>query len=231
MKECIILAGGLGTRLQAVVNDVPKCMAIVAEKPFLKYILDYLEKEKIEHLILSLGYKHELILDWLASQEYPFSISYVIEDEPLGTGGAIMLAFEKIQSERALVINGDTFLDIKLDDLYHFHGVHGADISVALKEMKDFDRYGTVKINSENKIEIFEEKKYQDKGLINAGIYCIEKKLFTNLNLPQKFSFEKEILESKLRVLKIYGFETGGYFIDIGIPSDYEKANIDFKNK
>lgn len=231
MKECIILAGGLGTRLQAVVNDVPKCMAIVAEKPFLKYILDYLEKEKIEHLILSLGYKHEVILDWLANQEYPFSISYVIEDEPLGTGGAIKLAFEKVQSDRALVINGDTFFDIKLNSLYHFHRERDADISVALKEMKDFDRYGTVKIDSENKIEVFEEKKHQDKGLINAGIYCIEKKLFTLLNLPQKFSFEKEILESKLRILKVYGFETNGYFIDIGIPSDYEKANIDFKNK
>lgn len=231
MKECIILVGGLGTRLQSVVNDVPKCMAVVAGKPFLKYILDYLEQEKIEHIILSLGYKHEVILDWLTAQKYPFPISYVIEEEPLGTGGAIKLAFEKVQSERALVINGDTFFDIELDSLYLFHNKQDADISVALKEMEDFDRYGTVKIDSEHKIEIFEEKKHQDRGLINAGIYCIEKKVFRLLNLPQKFSFEKEILESKLRVLKIYGFGTSGYFIDIGIPSDYEKANIDFKNK
>lgn len=231
MRECIILAGGLGTRLKTVVNDVPKCMATVAEKPFLQYIFDYLKREKIEHVILSLGYKHEIILDWLAKQKHPFSISYVIEETPLGTGGGIKLAFDKVNSERALVVNGDTFFDVELDKLYSFHKEHQADISVALKAMKDFDRYGTVKLNSDMRICLFEEKKYQKNGLINAGIYCIEKKLFSILDLPDKFSFEKEILESQLNTLRIFGFESSGYFIDIGIPSDYNKANIEFKDK
>ena len=231
MKECIILAGGLGTRLKTVVNDIPKCTANVAGKPFLQYTLDYLGQQSIEHVTLSLGYKHEIILDWLAKQKYPFSISYVVEEEPLGTGGGIKLAFDKVSSEQAFVINGDTFFDINLDYIYTFHKEHCADISIALKRMTDFDRYGTVKINSEDRIESFEEKKYQDQGLINAGIYCIEKDLFQTLQLPKKFSFEKDILESKLHSLKIYGILSDGYFIDIGIPSDYDKANIHFKDK
>lgn len=231
MKECIILAGGLGTRLQSVVKDVPKCMAEVAGKPFLEYLLDYLENENFEHIILSLGHKSDIVIEWLNSKKRAINISYVIENEPLGTGGAIKLAFEKVKGENALVINGDTFFDIDSDALINFHNEKDADISIALKSMKDFDRYGSVETDSEWRIVGFNEKQYCAKGLINGGVYYINKSIFTKLNLPEKFSFEKDVMESQLNTIKIYGCEQNSYFIDIGIPSDFEKANIDFKNR
>lgn len=231
MKECIILAGGLGTRLQSVVKDVPKCMAEVAGNPFLKYLFDYAAKQEIEHIILALGYKSDIIIDWLANQSLPFDISYVIEKEPLGTGGAIQYAFSKIKSEKAYIINGDTYFDVDLEKFSNSHISKKADISLALKPMTDFDRYGSVLLDTQDRILRFNEKKHCQQGLINGGTYLVNKNIFAKLNLPQKYSFEKDILESKINDISIYGYEQDSYFIDIGIPSDFEKANKDFKTQ
>lgn len=229
-KECIILAGGRGTRLQSVVNDVPKCMAEVTNVPFLQHLFDYLEKERFEHLILALGYKSDIIIDWLDKQHYNFRTSYVVENEALGTGGAIQFAFSKVISDRALVLNGDTFFNIDTDSLYQSHEKNGADISIALKPMINFDRYGTVNCDREGRIIKFNEKKQTDKGLINGGVYLVNKYIFSKLNLPEKFSFEKYVLETQLDRLTINGEVFEKYFVDIGIPSDFEKANVDFRN-
>lgn len=229
-KECIILAGGLGTRLQSVVSDVPKCMAPVANKPFLSHIFDYLESHKFNHIILSLGYKSEIIIDWLKTQNRNFEVSYVIESKALGTGGAIRLAFSKVRSDKAIVLNGDTFFNIDNDSLFDFHLKQNAEITLALKPMTDFDRYGSVEIDNNNRILKFKEKQHLLKGLINGGVYLINKNIFDYLELSEVFSFEKEILEAKTSELEIYGLPFENYFIDIGIPSDFEKANIDFLN-
>lgn len=231
MKECIILAGGLGTRLQSVVKDVPKCMAEVAGKPFLHYLFDYAELQDVDHIILSLGYKSEVVLQWLEDKQFPFRVSYVIEDQPLGTGGAIKLAFSKVESERAFVLNGDTFFDVDTNLLLDFHKSKNADISIALKQMLDFNRYGSVQPAEDGRVSRFNEKQYCEIGLINGGVYIIEKGLFQSLTLPERFSFEKDIMESHIHDVAIYGCEQNQYFIDIGIPSDFEKANQDFKNK
>lgn len=230
MKECIILAGGLGTRLQSVVNDVPKCMATVAGKPFLHYILDYLSKQGFRHIVLSLGYKAEIVIGWLKENTYPFSISYVIEETPLGTGGAIRLATGKISAEKVFVINGDTFFGVDTEKLIDCHTLCLADISIALKPMTNFDRYGSVEMNSNSRIIRFNEKHQCAKGLINGGIYLINKAIFERLALPEKFSFEKDVLEKQIDSLNIVGSTQDSYFIDIGIPSDYLKANSDFAN-
>lgn len=229
MDEYIILAGGLGTRLQSVVKDAPKCMATVAGKPFLHYLLTYAETQKAKHIVLSLGYKSEVVIDWLNGNKFNLDISYIIEDEPLGTGGAIKYAFGKIKGDKSLIINGDTFFDISPGDLASFHNTHKADISIALKPMTDFDRYGSVEINTDSRIVKFNEKQFCNKGLINGGVYIVNKNIFDNLKLPKRFSFETDILEKELNDLNIYGCIQDNYFIDIGIPSDYEKANEDFK--
>ena len=231
MKECIILAGGFGTRLQSVVKDVPKCMAEVSGKPFLKYLFDYLDQQGFDHVILSLGYKSQYVIDWLASQNQKFKISYVVETEPLGTGGAIRLAIGKVNSNHAFVINGDTFFDVDTDYLLQSHKDKRADITIALKPMADFDRYGSVEINAENRIIKFNEKQYCTNGLINGGVYLINKNIFSQINLPQKFSFEKDIMESQNDNISIFGYIQNCYFIDIGIPSDFEKANKDFASR
>lgn len=231
MKECIILAGGLGTRLQSVVNDVPKCMATVASKPFLSYLLDFIAVGNFDHVILSLGYKSEIVLKWLEAGSYPFKISHVIEEYPLGTGGAIKLAFSKVEGDKAFVFNGDTFFDIDINNLLDFHTAKDAGISLALKPMFNFDRYGSVDLNQDKRIVRFNEKQYCESGLINGGVYVINKEFFAELDLPEKFSFEKDVLEAHLLDILVYGCQQDRYFIDIGIPSDFERANLEFENR
>ncbi len=227
--EVIVLAGGLGTRLRSVVKDVPKCMALVAEHPFLYYILKGLSRYKIERVILSVGYLHNIIKEWIDKHkgEYSFDIEYAIEEEPLGTGGGIRLAMEKIQGNEAVIVNGDTFFDVNLDQLYKEHIHHQALLSIALKPMRNFDRYGKVVLDK-NRIKEFKEKQYCLEGEINGGIYIISKINPFFKNLPTKFSFETDVLNPFCKLGLINGFIHDNYFIDIGIPEDYNKANTEF---
>ena len=129
-----------------------------------------------------------------------------------------------------LVLNGDTLFDIDFDALYRFHEATNADLSVALRQVEDVARYGSVQINEQGRIVAFTEKnQLSGKGLINGGIYLIDKKWFQNLGLPAKFSFEKEVLESVYEKAEFYGLDFQSYFIDIGVPEDYARAQIEFK--
>lgn len=224
ITEAIILAGGLGTRLRSVVADVPKCMAPVADKPFLAYVINALQNRGIQKFIFSLGYKSEVIAQYLEAEFTSLSYSIVIEDKPLGTGGAIKLACEKVIGENVLIFNGDTYFDIDLKALSDFHFTHGAACSIGLKHMQQFDRYGSVALSSTNIISAFNEKKFMESGLINAGIYALRVQPFLANKFPLVFSFEKEYLEKSTALHHIYGKVFDDFFIDIGIPEDYEKA-------
>lgn len=226
--ECIILAGGLGSRLQAKVSDVPKCMAPVGGQPFLYYIFKYLEKYKFDHIILSLGYKHEIVVEWINQNYWPFKFSYAIEKEQLGTGGAIMLALQYTNESDIMILNGDTFFNIDIPMLFQDHHKKSLDITIALKSLTDFDRYGNVKIDKKNRIISFQEKQFCAKGLINGGTYLLRRESMLFNNLEGKFSFETEILQNPLNSGLMNGFINDGYFIDIGIPEDFEKANTEF---
>lgn len=227
MYEAIILAGGLGTRLRSVVNEVPKVMAPVAGKPFLHYIIKKLIDEEVSRIILAVGYKQELIKDFISQSDYKAEFIFSIEEEALGTGGGIKLALEMSTDPNIFIINGDSFFDCSLEVLMIDHVRNDADISLALKPMKEFERYGTVELQ-ENRITRFNEKKYCKEGLINAGVYITKNNIFRGLDLPKIFSMEKEIFETRTANLKIMGFPFPDYFIDIGIPEDFEKAQKDF---
>lgn len=230
--DAIILAGGLGTRLRSVVNEVPKCMAPVCERPFLYYILTYLKKfNEIDRIILSLGYKHELIIEWIEQQtELLFQFQYSIENEPLGTGGAIKKAMSLVQSNEVIILNGDTFFDVDISQLIKSHRINNSMLSIALKPMLNFNRYGNVEIDDNNLITAFKEKSSCEQGQINGGIYIINSINAMMNNLPEQFSFETEVLQKQINNRNIYGFIHNGYFIDIGIPEDYVVANKDFIN-
>ena len=173
--DCIVLAGGLGTRLQSVVQDVPKCMAPVNGKPFLHFLFDYAEQQGCTKVILSLGYKYEYVTEWLKTQQRSFTVDYVIEEVPLGTGGGIQLALQKATEQHIAVLNGDTMFRVPLQEMMEFHMQVQAATTVALKPMQDFDRYGVVKTDNTARITAFEEKKPQAEGLINGGVYIIDK--------------------------------------------------------
>lgn len=199
-------------------------MAPINGKPFLHYIFEELQAQNIQEVILSVGYLHEIIQDYFKENYLGINIKYSIENEPLGTGGGIKQAFVLVDNA-AFVLNGDTFFDIDLSKLI----INDADISMALKPMFEFDRYGTVELNAENNIISFNEKKYCEHGLINGGVYYFRKSLFSKVETAKKFSFEKDILEKHLDSLIIQGKIFDNYFIDIGIPEDYNKAQHDFK--
>lgn len=229
--EAIILAGGLGNRLRSVVSEIPKCLAPVAGRPFLHYLLNYLEHNHFVHVIISLGYKYELVENWILKNKWTFNISFSVENEPLGTGGALKKALTYAKEERVLVMNGDTFFDVDLEAFHLFHLQKKSAISIALKPMMNFDRYGNVEVNENCRITAFQEKRHCKAGQINGGIYLINRD--TNLmNVSkEKFSFETYFLAKQASESDLYGFISSGYFIDIGIPKDYFKANIDFKHR
>ncbi|MDD4993946.1 MAG: nucleotidyltransferase family protein [Paludibacter sp.] len=227
--EAIVLAGGLGTRLRSVVAVLPKCMAPVADQPFLFYIFKYLEKNNFTHVILALGYKNEVIEDWVSQNNWSFKISVALESEPLGTGGAIKLALEQANEEQVLILNGDTFFEVDIARMYEFHYSKNAEISIALKSMEHFNRYGKVSVDENNRIIAFHEKQACDVGQVNGGTYLLNHQSNLLKQENEKFSFETDILQKHVGKSAIYGFNSNGYFIDIGIPEDYAKAQVDFK--
>lgn len=227
--EAVILAGGMGTRLRSVVSDVPKCMAPVAGQPFLYYLLSTLEAAGFTQVILSLGYKHEVVEEWLKDYSTTMKISFVVEDKPLFTGGAVRLALTKATEEDVFVLNGDTYLGVDYKEMLRLHRETGAKATLALKEMHDFDRYGVVDCDESTcRISRFREKQHCVSGWINGGVYLIRKDEL--LNYPEKFSLEKEYFEKIVATEVLSGYRTKDYFIDIGIPEDYNRAQTDFKN-
>ena len=228
-KEAIILAGGLGTRLRRVLNNIPKPMAEVNGKPFLEYLLNYLKDQGINRVILSVGYKWETIRDYFKENWEGIELLYSVEETPLGTGGAIKKSLKLTQEKDIFVLNGDTFFNISLKKLYNLHSIKHSHITIALKFMEDAGRYGTVDIDKDNRIIGFREKIEGQKGFINGGIYIINTDFIASLDFPEAFSFEKDLLEKLYPKYKFYGLPFNEYFIDIGIPQDYEKAKRDFQ--
>lgn len=228
ITEAIILAGGLGTRLRSAVPDLPKCMAPVAGKPFVSYVIDYYLRQGIQKFIFSLGYKAEVILEHLKDRYQQLEYDFVIEEEPLGTGGAIKLACTRLSMKDALVLNGDTIFKVNLRTISDIHLAKGSDCTLALKPMEDFDRYGVVELFPDASIKSFREKQHYDSGLINGGVYALNAEQFAKETLPEKFSFEKDYLEKLFDKRPMFATIQEQYFIDIGIPADYEKAKIDF---
>ncbi|MGB1039860.1 MAG: HAD-IIIA family hydrolase [Flavobacteriales bacterium] len=230
ISEAIILAGGLGTRLRSEVSNLPKSMAPINGIPFLQYQFDYLNQSNIKTVYLAVGYLSDSIVKFFGDSYNGISITYVFEKEPLGTGGAISQAIEKTKSEQILILNGDTMFQVELNEFYKSHEESKADFSMALKPLKNFKRYGVVQLNANNQAIGFEEKKFQESGTINGGVYILNKSKLNSYSFPKKYSFEKEFLEKQYTKLKFNGFISKNYFLDIGIPADYEKAQSDFKH-
>lgn len=219
----------MGTRLQSVVNDKPKCLADIDGKPFLSYICQHLAKYHFCKVIFSVGYKKDMVKDYVLSHrdEFRFAFDFAEEEEPLGTGGAILNALPYSDTEDFFVINGDTFFDVDFDEMTTFQQSHMADCTMALKPMQQADRYGLVKVNEGGQVTGFQEKKAGASGLINGGVYCIYRNSFLNIPFPKVFSLEKDYLEKMLNERDMFGLVQDRYFIDIGIPADYLRAQTE----
>lgn len=225
MNKLLVLAGGLGTRLKSAVPDLPKVLAPINDKPFIHYIIDHYLKNGIDHFVFLLGYKSELIIKYIDLHLSHISKEYIIEKEQMGTGGAIQMGLKAVKDEYFFATNGDTFFDVDLQKLKSAYD--NFECVIALKHMQQFDRYGSVTLNENDEIVSFNEKKYCESGLINAGFYLINREKFLQHRFPDKFSFEKDYLENRTINRNLKGFVSDGYFIDIGIPEDYLKAQLD----
>lgn len=231
ITEAIILAGGLGIRLREKVPDLPKCMAPVAGRPFLFYVINNLRGQGIEKFIFSLGFKHEFIEDYLHQHFSTLNYQIVVEDEPLGTGGAIQLALSRTTEKNVVIVNGDTLFRIKLQEATDLHFHNNAVCTLLLKPMQDFNRYGVVELTEDRLVKEFREKQYYSWGNINGGAYLLNIGKFLEEEFPAKFSFEKDYLAKYYTQSRIYGMEQDVYFIDIGIPEDYQRAQSELQQK
>lgn len=230
IKTAIVLAGGFGTRLQTVVSEVPKPMAPVAGRPFLEYLLDYLIHFGFEEVVLSTGHLSEVVSDYFGDTYKSLQVKYAVETSPLGTGGAILNSFRFTEAKRALVLNGDSFLNAQLDEVLHHVNLVDCDGLMVLRQMPKPDRFGTVSIDENGLVQQFEEKKVGlESGLINAGIYILDREVLSKFGLTGTFSIEDEFFKPFIDQVKIAGFIADGYFIDIGIPEEYDRAQSDFK--
>ena len=275
--EVIVLAGGLGTRLQPVLAEIPKCLAPIGlpevqypsgasavffapeeyglsggGRPFMGYLLEWLVEQGVTHVVFSVGYLKEQVMAYVQGQVWPFSYDFAVEETPLGTGGGIRLALGKCHENEVFVVNGDTFFPVALKTL-----TTNAPITVALKPMRNFSRYGAVEttpagpaasgkgpevcsaaasaicfVEAEHtsgpkkllQVTAFHEKAPCEEGLINGGVYAINRSLLDLQGLPERFSFEKDVLEPGASRGQVWGRISDAYFIDIGIPEDYATA-------
>ncbi|MCQ5131136.1 HAD-IIIA family hydrolase [Butyricicoccus faecihominis] len=229
MREAIVLAGGFGTRLAHIVSDVPKPMAPVCGRPFLRFILDDLQAKGIERVILAVGYKQEVIRNYFGAAYRGMQVVYSSEETPLFTGGAIKQALALCRDEFVYVVNGDTLFQVDLKQMERFRRDKDLRFVLATKRMEKFDRYGTLEIE-QGRIKAFYEKQFCEAGWINGGIYLMSRSFLDAVH-ETTFSFENEILEKWVDKERLGAFPSDGYFIDIGIEDDYLRAQEELKDK
>ena len=227
----VILAGGLGTRLQKIVSDQPKVMAEINCKPFIAYLLDRLVEVDIERIIISTGYMSTQIEKRIGASYKDVSIVYSKEENPLGTGGALKLAGQVVDMEYCLVMNGDSYTELDPVSLFISHKQKNAIITLLVKEIDNTTRFGIIQINEQNEIIKFMEKgSSKGSGLINAGVYIMNTSTIQKIPEKTPYSLEYDFFPSKIGQ-GIYGYKTKGRFIDIGTPESYAKAEAFFEQK
>lgn len=227
-REAVVLAGGFGTRLASHVPQTPKPMAPVSGRPFLRFVLDTLFEEGFDSVVLAVGYRHQDIEDYFGSCYKGMRLVYSVEETPLGTGGGIRQALTLCRSDIVIVLHGDSLFHCDyqqmIELLTHDSSI---DMALAVKELCDFDRFGTVEFDKNLRINSFREKASCRQGFINGGVYALRREALEDT--PETFSFEKDYLEVRSDTLHIQAAPSQGFFIDIGIPEDYELAQDLFK--
>jgi NDP-sugar pyrophosphorylase family protein len=228
VRQALILAGGAGTRLRSVVSDRPKPMAEVGGRPFIEYLLAQVANAGIEEAILLVGYKWETFERHLGDGDrLGIRVRYSREDVPLGTGGALKKAEALLTGDRWLVLNGDSLFDISIPALIDRHIRAHAVATLALARVADSARYGSVTLAVDGSVTAFVEKSDSTATkYINGGLYMIERSVVHQIPADRPVSFEREVLPELVgRGLHAEPFD--GYFIDIGVPEDFARANAD----
>lgn len=226
MREAVVLAGGLGTRLRSVVSDVPKPMADIAGRPFLELLMGNLARNGFTRVILSVGYMAETIIGHFGDNWRGLQLAYAVEDTPLGTGGAIRESLARCESSHVHVFNGDTYLGLDCDATERLWAAHREPVIVA-RQVEDTARYGRLEVDAAHRIVRFLEKDASGgAGLINAGCYVLPRGIATEFPDAVNFSFESDYLRHAVSGRAFRALPTDADFIDIGTPEDYARAQV-----
>ncbi len=227
MIPAVVLAGGLGTRLASVSAGLPKPMIEVAGRPFVEYVLDTLIDAGVTRIVLAVSYRWEILQCHFGDNYRGSSIEYSVEDQPLGTGGAIRKCLMEQEIAQALIVNGDTLFLIDLPGLVSRHAQSNAAVTMALRRVEDTSRYGVVACDASGSVTAFHSRGDGRSGLINGGTYVVDGPTLVAFDLPARFSFERDYLERYISQLRPLGVEARAYFIDIGIPEDLARAQYE----
>lgn len=226
--KAIVLCGGLGTRLGALTQQTPKPMLEVAGSPFLGHVLDSLVVEEISGIVLAVGFQWQTIQAFVGNQWRGLPVEYSVEATALGTGGAILNGMDHLQLEEALIVNGDTLFAIDLRKFLQESKVHAVGTCMALRAVNDCSRYGRVTVNGTGRVTSFGEKGHEGSGLINGGIYCQKRAPLKQVNMAV-FSFESDYLATHHGNEPMVGLRFDSYFIDIGVPEDLARAQVELR--
>ncbi len=228
--EAIILAGGFGTRLGSRLKGIPKPMVRIGNQPFLEMLIERLNSSGCNRVILSVGHLHEVISSYFGSSYRGMAIDYSIEHEPLGTGGAIRKALDQAEEANVLGLNGDTILDVDYRALLAEHIGFQQQITLSIVEQENISRYGGV-LTQGDCVVAFTEKGGSGRGWINGGVFAMNARISWPVGLPDRFSLETDFLMANLSSLKPRAFRCSGYFLDIGIPEDLDRAQHELAHK
>jgi len=226
----VILAGGVGSRLRAVVNDRPKVLAAIHNRPFLAYLLDVVQDAGISQVVLCTGYMADRVEETFGPTYGPMHVSYSRELTPLGTGGALLAAMPEIKTDSVLVMNGDSFCEVDLPSMAAVHRANRAEATILLTEVPDTQRFGRVRIDDDGCLMAFEEKgAHSGPGWINAGVYLLDRRLLETIPANRAVSLEKEIFPAWIGH-GLYGHPVRGRFLDIGTPQSFAEAEDFFSS-
>jgi D-glycero-D-manno-heptose 1,7-bisphosphate phosphatase len=223
MRDALILAGGLGTRLGSLTAEIPKPLLDVGGVAFIDHVQWNLARHGVERAVVSVGYLAEVFETHFATTRVPgIEVTLVVEDEPLGTGGAMALAAQEVTGDEVLVLNGDTLFDLNYLDLAVLRRSEDVPVAVALRAVPDAARYGAVELAG-SRIARFAEKTAAGAGLVSGGVYAASVGFLRGLPL-EPHSFERAVMPTLAADGRLAGREYAGWFVDIGTPESIESA-------
>jgi NDP-sugar pyrophosphorylase family protein len=223
--DCVILAGGRGTRLQGVVSDTPKSMALVGGRPFLELLIAALKQQGVRRFVFATGHRGEQIeahfgrRDWAGTD-----ITCSREPEPLGTGGALRLALRHVKASRILAIKVDSYCRLDIPTLLRAHLAAAAEITLQLARVDDRSRYGNVLVDAGGRVTSFGEKSQKGPGWVPAGVYLFQRAVLDALSPQAPLSIETDLIPRYIG-RGLQAVQISGPFIDIGTPDAYRTAS------
>jgi len=224
VDTAIILAGGRGTRLGKLTEEMPKPMLKVKGKPILQHMIEHFSSYGIKKVILAIHYKKEKIIEYFGDgKNLVEEIIYSEEKEPLGTGGPLKLA-EPHLKRTFVFANGDTLFKFDLGAMIRFHKKNNAQLTIALKEVEDPRRFGVAEIDGDKIIKFIEKPEVPPSNLINAGVYIVEPSVLKHIQKGKACSFEKEVIPKVIESGKVFGYKISGPWIDAGLPETLKLA-------